>query len=313
MIPVQHTLDTPYMVGPVHCYSAEINDELILFDTGPPTDDAKRYLRQTLDLSRLKHVIVTHCHIDHYGLAHWLEEETGATVYLPYLDHLKIANHAERIERMSELLLEIGLPTEILNHFRDSMQDGSVFPDLPKKFQIIEESLPQHLGLDVLACPGHSQSDLVLIRGDWAITGDVMLRGIFQTPLLDVDLCTGERFRNYAAYCDSLIKLASLRDKQILPGHRESIGTVDGCLLFYVGKLLNRARQIAHFPPTMNAFEILKELFDINAIEAFICYLKISEVVFLRDFLDEPDLLADALKEIGLFSAVEAQFPKTLS
>ena len=37
----QHTVQTPYMVGEVHFYSAELNGELVLFDTGPPTPEGE--------------------------------------------------------------------------------------------------------------------------------------------------------------------------------------------------------------------------------------------------------------------------------
>lgn len=312
MIPVQHTLDTSYVVGPVHCYSAEIAGELVLFDTGPPTESAKHYLRDNLDLSRLKHVIVTHCHIDHYGLAHWLEQETGATIYLPFRDHLKIIRHHERLELMYELLLQIGFTPDFLERFRVNMEDGSVFPPLPQNFQVIEENLPKHLGLEALACPGHSQSDLILTGNTWAVTGDVMLRGIFQTPLLDVDLLTEQRFRNYDAYCNSLNKLATLREKQIFPGHRESIDTVDSCLLFYVGKLLERATHIKKFPLSMNAVEVVSALFKKNLTHPFISYLKASEIVFIRDFLAEPQRLQTVLADINLFVQVEKYFEKAL-
>ncbi len=308
MIPVQHTLDTPYMVGPVHCYSMELNGEPVLFDTGPPTAAAKRYLREALDLQRLKHVIVTHCHIDHYGLAHWLEQESDATVYLPFRDHLKITRHRERLELMSELLTQIGFPPVFLERFRADIESDNVFPTLPEKFAVVEESLPQHLALEVLACPGHSQSDLVFVGAGWAVTGDVMLQGIFQTPLLDVDLLTEQRFRNYAAYCDSLVKLATLRDKRVLPGHRQAIESVDSCLLFYVGKLLTRAKQTAGFPLSMNVFEILTQLFDTEKIAPFTSYIKASEIVFIRDFLAQPEQLETALEKIGLLPQVADDF-----
>ena len=42
---IQHTINTPYMVGPVHCYAAELAGELVLFDTGPPTAAAQGFLR----------------------------------------------------------------------------------------------------------------------------------------------------------------------------------------------------------------------------------------------------------------------------
>ncbi len=305
MIPIQHTINTEYVVGPVHCYSAEINGDLVLFDTGPPTAHAKQYLQNNLDLDRLKYVIVTHCHIDHYGLARWLGEETSATVYLPFRDHLKIVRHTERLELMSDLLLQIGFNPEFLERFRVSMDDGTVFPPLPEKFKIIEEDLPPHLGLTSLSCPGHSQSDMVFSQDDWAITGDVLLQGIFQTPLLDVDLLTGERFLNYRAYCQSLVKLVTLHDKKILPGHRQGVESLDRCLLFYVNKLLVRAGRIRNLPPNMTAAEIVTKLFKDDTKHPFVSYLKASEIVFLRDFLAQPERLKSVLVEVGLFSQVE--------
>ncbi len=312
MVPVQHTINTIYPVGPVHCYSAEINGDLVLFDTGPPSDEAKNYLRQNLDLERLKYVIITHCHIDHYGLANWLEHETAATIFLPFRDHLKITRHEERLDYLYELLLQSGFALGFLDQFRVSMEDGSVFPPLPQNFQIIEESLPPQLGLTPLLCPGHSQSDVVLVSEEWAITGDVMLQGIFQTPLLDVDLLTGERFHNYAAYCVSLTKLVTLRNKVILPGHREAIDSVDSSLLFYVGKLLERAARVNNLPPGMTVAEMVSRLFGEAVQHPFISFLKASEVIFLCDFLADPALLRNVLLEVGLFSAVEDQFNSTI-
>jgi len=310
MTPIQHTINTIYPVGPVHCYSAEINGELTLFDTGPPSDEARQYLQKNLDLERLKHIIITHCHIDHYGLANWLGHETNATIYLPFRDHLKITRHVERLELMYDLMLQIGFDSAFLERFRANMDDGTVFPPLPEKFQIIEESLPAQLGLTALPCPGHSQSDMVLIGTDWAVTGDVMLQGIFQTPLFDVDLLTGERFRNYAAYCESLTKLVTLRDKLILPGHRQTIDSVDSCLFFYIDKLLERATRINKLPPDMTVAEIVTKLFKDDAKHPFVSYLKASEIVFLRDFLIEPELLQNVLIDNDLFSPVADKFSR---
>lgn len=313
MIPTQHTINTEYQVGPVHCYSAEIAGELVLFDTGPPTEEARLYLRKNLDFERLKHIIITHCHIDHYGLANWLEQETAATLYLPFRDHLKIVQHTKRLGLMYDLMLQIGFEPAFLERFRVSMEDGTIFPPLPKNFKIIEESLPEQLGLTALPCPGHSQSDVVLVAADWAITGDVLLQGIFQTPLLDVDLLTGDRFRNYAAYCKSLEKLVTLRDKKIFPGHRETIDSVDSCLLFYVNKLLERAARINELPLSLTTAEVVTKLFKDDAKHPFVIYLKASEVVFLRDFLAEPELLRKVLSKVGLFSQVADRFDRAVS
>lgn len=304
MLPQQHTLETPYMVGPVHCYSTTIAGEEVLFDTGPPAPEAREYLCQNLDLSRLRHIIISHCHIDHYGLAHWLEQNTEATIYLPFRDSLKIERHEKRLKLMYELLQFFGFSKEFLTRFAASMEDGSVFPTLPTRYRIIENDLPPHLGIDAVPCPGHSQSDLVLAASHWAVTGDVLLRGIFQSPLLDVDLLSGERFRNYDAYCATLLKLAGLRGKTILPGHRYSIESVDANIIFYVTKLLERAAKIKHIDLERSVAEVAQELLAGKPCPPFAIYLKASELVFIRDFLDQPASLRQALETIGLFSQV---------
>ncbi|PLX96600.1 MAG: MBL fold metallo-hydrolase [Desulfuromonas sp.] len=307
MQPCQHTLPTPYPVGPVHCYSVELGGELVLFDTGPPTAEARYLLSAQVDLTHLKHIIITHCHIDHYGLSRWLAEQTGATVYLPFRDGLKIDRHEERLDLVYELLLCNGFTPEFLDLFRVIMSDGSIFPPFPQNYRISEEDLPAHLGIEILSCPGHSQSDHVLLGDGWAVTGDILLEGIFQTPFLDVDLLTGQRFRNYEAYCDSLPKLAGLHGRLILPGHREGVASVGDCLLFYCSKLMERAAYLKQYPLSMNTVAVVETLVgDVNK-SAFVSFMKAAEIIFLRDFLAEPERLCNALEECGLLTETVAE------
>lgn len=307
-LPIQHTLETEYPVGPVHCYSTEINGELILFDTGPPTEQAKEYLQANFDLRKLKHVLLSHCHIDHYGLAAWLEQEYGTTIYLPYRDGLKISRHSERLDGMAKLLSEVGFKQQFLDDFRRDIDNSSAFPAFPQNYKIAENELPAELGIEIIPCPGHSQSDLIYTTADWAITGDTMLRNIFQSPLFDIDLLTGQRFSNYNAYCDTIIKLARLRHKKILPGHREFIVGVDFNICFYVGKLLDRAQRSRNFPATMTAPEVVERLFGDNLDQPFLKYLKVSEIIFIRDFLAAPQRLKKALETIGLYPQLAKGF-----
>jgi 2,4-dienoyl-CoA reductase (NADPH2) len=308
MIPIQHTLQTGYMVGPVHCYSAILNGELVLFDSGPPTEAAKEYFRSALDLPRLRHVIMTHCHIDHYGLAHWLEQESDATIYLPYRDSLKVERHDERLEKQSTLLLDIGYGQDFADSFMLSMNDGTTFPEFPQQYRIVEDELPENLGLETLSCAGHSQSDLVYATADWAVTGDVLLRGVFQSPLLDVDLETGKRFRNYDAYCATIGKLAKLRGRRILPGHRKDVDSVDAPILFYLDKMLTRAAALIPYRDSGNVAEIVRQLFGERLEKAFHIYLKASEIVFLLDFLEAPEQLRSVLEQIDLFETVADKY-----
>ena len=304
MTPIQHTINTPYIAGPVHCYSAELGGDLVLFDTGPPTVEAEKFLRENIDLGRLKHVVITHCHIDHYGQAAWIEKNSDAVVYLPYRDCLKIDNHQKRMEDMYHLLVELGFGEDYLNKLRKIFESGALFPPFPENYLPAEKYLPHHLGIEIVSCPGHSQSDLVYAGGDWAVTGDTMLRGVFQCPVLDVDLEEGGRFKNYKAYCASLRKLASLRSKLILPGHRKSVKNIDSTLLYYVSKMLLRVNQLHPYRDEENLLLIVEKLLGGNMSDVLRIYLKASEIFFMKDFLHQPELLRDSLEVTGLFEEV---------
>jgi len=310
----KHTITTPYMVGDVHFYSTEIDGELVLFDTGPNTPEAKLYLQQNLDLARLKHVFVTHCHVDHYGLAWYLAEQTDATIYLPQLDVRKFEHKAVRMQGLQRLLLECGFDLSFVEGFRAVLEQTQIFPPLPQRFEVVEQSpVPSRLGLSVMGCPGHSQSDLIFYNDAWAVTGDVLLRGIFQAPLLDLDLQTlSGRFNNYQAYCQSLRQFERLRGLEILPSHREFVDSLDETILFYAGKLVERAMRIQTLPAHWSVAEVLENLPG-KTTDPFVAYLKASEILFMRDFLAQPDLLLDSLNHLGLSQRLTPLLPLNLA
>lgn len=298
----QHTIHTPYMVGEAHFYSTEIAGELVLFDTGPATPEAQAYLQSRIDLSRLKHLFITHCHVDHYGLARFIGENSDAEIYIPRKDALKLAHHEKRLAHIEAELEGLGFDRDYVRRFREIIERNRIFPGAPARFQIVEEAAaPARLGIGVLGCPGHSQSDLVYLVGESAVTGDILLRGIFQAPLLDIDLDSfAGRFRNYEAYCASLRQMVALRGRQILPGHRHSVESLDDAILFYVGKLCERAERLKGFAADLPLPVLLGRLFGDASPDPFVAYLKASEIVFMRDFLAEPERLQDSLAAIGL-------------
>jgi hydroxyacylglutathione hydrolase len=302
---LQHTAQTPYMVGEVHFYTAELDGGLALFDTGPPTPEGEACLLASVDLTRLQYLFITHCHVDHYGLANFVLENSSAEVYIARTDAIKFNRHAERMASIAAILGCYGFSDDFVRQLHDSFERNKVFPAKPERYRIVEDSAElRQLDINWLACPGHSQSDLVYLTGDCAVTGDILLRNIFQAPLLDIDLLTfGGRFRNYDAYCASLLKLARLRGYRIMPGHRHCIDSVDGAVLFYVTTLLERAAQllpVRHL--TMG--KIIDRLFHGRLTEPFYIYLKVSEIVFMLDFIENPDLLKSSLEQIGLFAQV---------
>ena len=301
----QHTVQTPYAVGDVHFYSAEIDGGLVLFDTGPPTVEGEACLINEVDFTRLKYVCITHCHVDHYGLVNFILQQSDAEVFIPRSDAVKFQRHPDRMKQMGELLAGYGFGEDFASQLRESFDRNKVFPQDPARFRIVEESDElAALGVTYLPCPGHSQSDMVYLLGDAAITGDILLRNIFQAPLLDINLETFTgRFRNYDVYCNSLFNLVKLRGRRIMPGHRNFVINVDEALTFYVRTLLERSVQLLPFRGK-TVDRIIEQLFKGRLTDPFSIYLKVSEIIFMLDFLENPTLLKSSLQQTGLFDQV---------
>jgi len=309
---IQHTVNTPYMVGEVHFYTEETVEGLVLFDTGPPTPEGLAALARAVDYGRLSRVLLTHCHVDHYGLANHLAAKSDAMIHVPRADWLRFARHEERAARMGELLEGYGFGAAFIESLRDRVDRITLKPESPERWRVVEDSPElRALGIDWEAFPGHSQSDMAYKLDGLAVTGDILLDGIFQVPLLDIDFGGGGgRYPNYEVWCDSLLRLADLRGRRILPGHRYKVEVAEA-LLRYTGTLLQRARLLRPHRGLPYP-EILERVFAGRLKDSFHLYLKLSEVIFMLDFLERPGLLEESLRAAGLFEAVAADFALAL-
>ncbi|MDH5639459.1 MAG: MBL fold metallo-hydrolase, partial [Nitrospinota bacterium] len=181
-----------------------------------------------------------------------------------------------------------------------------------KEYLVLEEQdeLCQRLGVRWMRCPGHSQSDIVYILGKAAFTGDVLLREIFQTPLLDVEMETMERrFCNYKAYCGTILKLKTLEGMELYPSHKEYVDSIDERITWYVEKILDRAAAVAPLlEKGASIRDIVIKLFQGEPLKPFTMFIKISEITFLRDFLADPAPLAEAMRQAGLYDKTAEKF-----
>lgn len=297
------TVNTPYPVGAVHFYKKEYRDFSILFDTGPNTDEAKNYIKSVVDFKTLKYVFLTHCHVDHYGLADYILKNSAAEIVMSRYDLLRYQYFDKRVSSFLELLAEIGLNESEINSFKRVLNGFKNEAPFPERVLILEESedILKELKINYLRCPGHSQSDIVYLYDKYAISGDVVLRNIFQTPLLDVDVDNfHKRFDNYTAFTKSILKLKSIDDRIFLPGHRDFIDSIDERIIFYTDKLLNRMIGIKDYLRDYGIVYTLKKI--VGAIEEnpLTAYLKLSEIVFINDLLGNRFLLEDSLNKLNL-------------
>jgi len=310
MIYKRHTLSTPYPVGPVHLYTFEVDDYLVMFDTGPFTVEALAYIKENIDLKKLRYVFITHCHADHYGLENFIARNSKAKIYLSRMDHLKFTSIDKRISVSRELLLSYGFSRNFIKNMETMLYSFIYSIPLPINYEILEDS-SWDSPVDFMLCPGHSKSDVVYLINDFAITGDVLLEGIYQTPLFDIDYTTMERFNNFEAYCNTIRKLPKLKSYTILPGHKEHT-SIEDIVTFYVTKTIERASKIQDYRD-LPVYQILKNILPQALDDPFLTYIKVSEILFFLDFLNNPHLLFESLKEAGLFNeTIKQAFKKIL-
>ena len=109
-------LPTPFPVGPVNVYLIT-EPEAVLLDTGTGTPETLERLEKLLAeaglrLEQLKKIVVTHGHLDHYGLARMLEERSGAAVFAPPLDEAHFRHRNKLGDFYGAMMKQAGVPDE---------------------------------------------------------------------------------------------------------------------------------------------------------------------------------------------------------
>ncbi|OGH02742.1 MAG: hypothetical protein A2600_14190 [Candidatus Lambdaproteobacteria bacterium RIFOXYD1_FULL_56_27] len=303
-----HKIPTPYLVGPVDIFELWGAGKHLLVDTGPPTKEARDYLSSQIDLASLDYLLLTHCHPDHYGQAQFIVEQSKAEVLMVKLDHELYRLFDQRMEFLGQEFKAMGFPLPWLLLFEATMPRFQGTIPFPKRAGLLEENgdLLARLGISYFLAPGHSQSDVIYLFDQKAITGDVLLRNIFSAPLLDMDLSLGQgRFSNYRAYCNTVGKLEVLKGRQVLPSHNDWIEGVEEQILFYCHKILHRARKLEPLlEQGLDLHQCLKSLFPGLISAPFKLYIKAGELCFLKDYLEDPQRLHEPLAQLGLLEAL---------
>lgn len=164
-----HTLDLRFQNTPgvIAAFLAEADGALALVETGPgstlPTL-LEQIKAHGFDPADIKHVFVTHIHLDHGGAAGWWAQQ-GATVYAhpratPHLiDPTKLMDSAKRV-------------------YGDKMDSlwGTMLPAPADKVVALKDGEKVKVGKSVFIAidtPGHAKHHHAFACGDICFTGDV--------------------------------------------------------------------------------------------------------------------------------------------
>jgi glyoxylase-like metal-dependent hydrolase (beta-lactamase superfamily II) len=213
----------------IAAYLIETGKDLALIETGPgstlPTLQegirAMGFAPETV-----KHVFVTHIHLDHSGAAGWWAQQ-GATVYahpkaVPHLvDPSKLIESAQRI-------------------YQDRMQSlwGDILPAPAERAVTLKDGDTVKLGKTVITAidtPGHARHHHAYAIGDVCFTGDVAGMKLPHSRYISVTAAPPQF--DPVAYGDSLQRLHAANFSKLYLTHFGEVTDVAGHLSRYAARV----------------------------------------------------------------------------
>jgi glyoxylase-like metal-dependent hydrolase (beta-lactamase superfamily II) len=328
-------IPTPFMVGRVNAYLIE-DSPLTLVDSGPNSAKALDELEQALAahghaIEDIELLVVTHQHMDHFGLASILARRSGAEVaalegLAPFLANY--GHQTDLEDRFAErLMLRHGIPPEIVTALRAVSAGFRAWGSAVEVTRPLADGGALELRdrtLRVLHRPGHSPSDTVFLDdrselGEPSIllAADHLIAHISSNPLLARPLRTdsvggapaeeydGPRPQALITYMASLEKTRAMELAVVLPGHGQPItdhaALIDERFRLHQRRAEKMLRLIAAQPRT--AHEIAQELWGNVAVTQ--AFLTLSEVLGHVDLLLRDGLVVEEEREgVVSFTAV---------
>lgn len=308
--------------GPANAYAIEDADgRLTLFDTGIGTAEGLSALRgeaaeRGLDLRRLSRIVVSHGHLDHFGNAQLLSEESGARVFVHPADLEKICadgRFAALLRRhRSYFLSGLGVPVDVLDEVEARAErQASTSVRLVDRARVGElrdgEVLHfKHFDATVRHMPGHTPGLVCLHaeRPGLFFADDHVLARVSPNPTLDLSQGEGPtKFRALSRYLESARRARDLELEVVLPGHGPAFKghreLLDGLFAFYEVRLSKLLAGLAGGPKSV--YELLPTLFARR--EAWRLVLMLSEVVANVEVLEDRGLVRALPGEIVRYAA----------
>lgn len=293
------SIPTPFDIGAVNCYFIQFDSPTII-DPGPATADAFDTLTSSIlqtgyELTDIDRVLITHPHIDHYGLAQRLADEAEAQVFAHENAAQILSNPRDYSQQRQvyyrELFTTIGVPSEAasttLERLESSVQYGAAV-------QVSDELADGDLidvgiELEAVSTPGHSPGSMSYVAAteNAMFSGDHVLPNTTPNPFITlVPGSTSQRTRSLPAYINSLEKVLEI-DAQIgYGGHGERIDDLHTRVQEIIAHHEQRKDRIASIlsetqPATV--YDILEVIFpDLSPVELF---TGVSEVIGHLDLL----------------------------
>lgn len=168
-------------------------------------------------------IVVTHPHIDHYGMAGRALKETGAELWM----HSSAAEDLELyrdphaiVERLREMFIEHGVEEEELSELTQYEDWRPFVSEVVDATRPVEDGDTLVIGereWELVYTPGHARSHICL----WSASDSILISGDHLLPTITphIDFKRGVDDDPLGDFIDSLHKVERLDPQMVLPGH----------------------------------------------------------------------------------------------
>lgn len=223
-------VSTSLPVGPTNAYVL-LGSEPVLVDPGVKTARARQDLTAGLAahgvrIEDVKHVLITHGHLDHFGLAREVRDRSGADVLGHRADARFCASYPASVRKASARYRDYsarhGFPLELYRQVEGAYARTLDMADGVEMDRLLEDGETVALGgraWTVLHTPGHTPGSICLLSPEAGVllSGDTVLRDITPNPFFGGH-SPGSPM-GLAAYLKVMDRLAGLGRIRVLPGH----------------------------------------------------------------------------------------------
>ncbi|MBA4538624.1 MBL fold metallo-hydrolase [Bacillus aquiflavi] len=287
-------IPVPFPMKYVYCYLFEHVDGYVLIDAGFNDRNAKAAWKQffqqcNIHAKKIKTIYLTHFHPDHAGLAGWMQQLTGADVYMHEID-LNMINQvwgedSLQTKLVEEMNLNHGVPRQLSADISIHMDliAHHVHPLPQIKPLMTEEVEFGGKTWEVIHTPGHSNGHICFYQKEKGllISGDHILDKI--TP--NISLWPGASNTPLHDYIQSLRKIKELHVEKAFPGHGDIINRVNERIEQLIHHHKVRLKEMEELAHHQTAYQVADHIFAKKKLSPHQWRFAIAETIAHLEYL----------------------------
>ncbi|MFZ5648331.1 MAG: MBL fold metallo-hydrolase [Bacillota bacterium] len=303
------TLPLPYRLNHVNCYAVRGRDGWDLVDSGmndEPTRQAWLNFMEKMKIKveNIKGIYLTHYHPDHFGASGWLQQISGAPVYMSKIDALAAETYwiyGERtFKEVADMFTENGMPADMTEKILEEMiqQLSCVRPHPVIRYLTSGEDvqLGDH-SYRVVLTPGHTDGHVCFFSPE----GDILFSGDYLLPKITSNISLWPHLHSNPLknFLHSLGNSHWLKECLVLPAHGDSYSSAAERVIQLEDHHQERLRLIKSVASRgATAYEVCRQVFSENLSlheKRFAMSETIAHLVYLKDRGELQKLCKDGL------------------